>query len=77
MSIKYYKLLDLMNKRGISKGELQKLAGISSATVAKLSANENVSLDVIEKICTALRIQPGDIMECIWGNSGDVWRLFY
>ena len=65
MAIKFYKLLDLMNKRSISKGTLQKMAGISSATVAKLSANEKVSLEVIEKICKALDVQPGDIMECI------------
>jgi len=65
MSIKFYKLLDLLNKRGISKGELQRQAGISSATVAKLSANEYVSLKVIESICTALNVQPGDIMECV------------
>lgn len=65
MAIKFYKLLDLLNKRSISKGELQQMAGISSATVAKLSANERVSLEVVEKICTALKVQPGDIMECV------------
>ena len=63
MSIKYYKLLDMLNKKNISKGELQEMEGISSATLAKLSANEKVSLDVIEKICIALKVQPGDIME--------------
>jgi len=65
MAIKYYKLLDMLNKKGISKGELQEMAGISSATLAKLSANEKVSLDVIEKICIALQVQPGEIMEFI------------
>ena len=65
MSIKYYKLLDMLNKKSISKGELQEMAGISSATLAKLSANEKVSLDVIEKICLALKVQPGDIMEIV------------
>jgi len=65
MSIKFYKLLDLLNKRGISKGELQELAHISSATVAKLSSNKDVSLEVIGKICTALQVQPGDIIECV------------
>ena len=65
MSIKYYKLLDMLNKKSISKGELQEMAGISSATLAKLSANEKVSLEVIEKICLALKVQPGDIMEIV------------
>ncbi|HBF6235854.1 TPA: helix-turn-helix transcriptional regulator, partial [Clostridioides difficile] len=37
--------------------------GASSTTIAKLSSNKNVSLDVIDKICKALDCQPGDIME--------------
>ena len=47
MSIKYYKLLDLLNKRKISKGRLQEMADISSATMAKISAGKPVSLEVI------------------------------
>ena len=65
MALKYYKLLDVLNKKNISKGELQKMAEISSATVAKLSAHERVSLDVIDKICSVLEVQPGDIMEFV------------
>ena len=71
MSIKYYKLLDMLNKKSISKGELQEMAGISSATLAKLSANEKVSLDVIEKICLALKVQPGDITEIVVNKDGE------
>lgn len=63
MSIKFYKLMDLLNRKGISKGDLIEMTGISSATMAKLSANKTVSLDVISKICKALECQPGDIME--------------
>lgn len=65
MSIKFYKLLDLLNKRGISKGELRNMADISSATMAKLSSGKAVSLEVIDRICSALDCQPGDIMEYI------------
>ncbi len=65
MSIKFYKLLDLMNRRGISKEELRTAISSSSATIAKISKNEHVSLEVIEKICKALKCQPGDIMEYI------------
>jgi DNA-binding Xre family transcriptional regulator len=63
--IKFYKLLDLLNRKNISKEELRKAIGASSATISKLSKNEKVSLDVIEKICTYLNCQPGDIMEYI------------
>lgn len=65
MAIKYYKLLDLMNKRGISKGEIQKMAGFSSATMAKISAGKPVSITVISDICRALGCQPGDILEYV------------
>ena len=65
MPIKYYKLLDMMNKRGISKGELQRLAGFSSATMAKLSANKPVMITVIGNVCRALSCQPGDILEYV------------
>ena len=74
MAIKYYKLLDLLNKRGIPKGELQKMAGFSSATMAKLSSNENVSLDIIDKICICLKIQPGDIMECVFDETVNTYE---
>ncbi len=65
MSIKYYKLLDLLNKRKISKGRLQEMADISSATMAKISAGKPVSLEVINRICKALQVQPGDILEYV------------
>lgn len=65
MAIKYYKLLDMLNKKGIAKGELQTKAGFSSATMAKLSANKPVSLTVISDICKALSCQPGDILEYV------------
>ena len=63
MAIKFYKLLDLLNKRGLSKGELQRMAGFSSATMAKLSKGETVTTEIIEKLCNCLDVQPGDIME--------------
>lgn len=65
MGIKYYKLLDLLNRREISKGQLQEMTGISSATMAKLSAHKHVSISVINSICAALDCQPGDIMEYV------------
>jgi DNA-binding Xre family transcriptional regulator len=63
--IKFYKLLDLLNRKGISKEELRVAIGASSATISKLSKNENVSMDVIEKICRFLDCQPGELMEYI------------
>lgn len=63
VAIKYYKMLDLMNRQGIGKEELRKKISISPATMAKISKNQYVSLEVIDKICDVLSCQPGDLME--------------
>jgi DNA-binding Xre family transcriptional regulator len=47
----------------MKKKDLQKLAGISSATITKLGKNENVSTEIIQKICIALECDVCDIME--------------
>lgn len=67
--IKYYRLLDILNRRSMTKEELRQQIGISSATMSKISAHKPVSLDVIDKICDALDCQPGDIIEHISGRE--------
>ena len=61
--IKYYKLFDVLNRREMSKEDLRLLIGVSSATMAKLSKHQYVSMEVIDKICAVLHCQPGDILE--------------
>jgi DNA-binding Xre family transcriptional regulator len=63
LAIKYYKLFDILQRRDLKKTDLIKIAGISSPTLAKLSKGETITTEVIEKICKALDVQPGDIME--------------
>lgn len=63
MAVRYYKLFDLLNHRGMKKTDLLEI--ISSKTIAKLSKGEYLSGEVIEKICFFLGCQPGDIMEFI------------
>lgn len=70
MAIKYYKLIDLLNRRGILKTQFAKDIGISPNTLAKLSNNDIVSLDVIDKACAYLDVQPGEIIEFI---KNDTW----
>ena len=65
MGIYYYRLFDLLNRRNIKKGDLMKMANISSPTMAKLSKNEIVQTDIINRICESLNVQPVDIMEYI------------
>lgn len=61
--ISYKPLLKLMIDRDIKKQDIIKDLNISSATMAKISKNENISLEVIEKLCNYFDVQPGDIIE--------------
>lgn len=65
MAIKFYKLLDVLNKRNLSKGDLKKLAGISSVTMARISKGDSITTEVLNRICAALDIQPGELMEYV------------
>ena len=49
----------------MSKTDLRLKAGISTMSLAKLGKNENVSMDVLKKICKALDCNIGDIMDLI------------
>lgn len=64
MPIKYYKLFDLLTRRSMKKTDLLDIAHISAPTLAKLTKGETVTTEVIDRICIALDVQPGDIMEC-------------
>lgn len=59
----YKKLWKLLIDREMSKTELRLRSGISTAALAKLGKGDNVSLDVLKKICAALQCDIGDIME--------------
>ena len=63
MAISYKKLWKLLIDRDLKKQDLQKLASISAATIAKLGRNESVSTDVLEKICLAMKCEIGEIVE--------------
>lgn len=69
MAISYKKLWKLLIDRDMKKKDLQKLAGISSATMTKLGKNENVNTEVLEKICRALECDISNIMEIIPDNK--------
>ncbi len=65
MTISYKKLWKLLIDKDMKKKDLQRLAGISAASVTKLGKNENVNTEIIEKICTALRCDVCDFMEMV------------
>lgn len=65
MRINYNKLWKLLIDKNMNKKDLKEVAGISSASVAKLGKCENITTDVLLKICVALNVHLEDIMETI------------
>ena len=55
----------------MNKGDLQKLTGLSSATIAKLSKNESITLDVVDRIAVALKVPIYDVVEIISEDALD------
>lgn len=62
-NISYKKLWKLLIDKNLKKKDLQKMAGISSSSIAKLGRNENVNTEIINKICNALDCDTSNIME--------------
>ena len=65
MAISYNKLWKLLIDRKMSKADLRRAAGIAPNTMTKLRRDEEVSMAVLIKICTALGANIGDIMDLI------------
>lgn len=65
MRISYNKLWKLLIDKEMNKHDLKVAAGISSASVAKLGKCENITTDVLLKICEALHVHLDEIMETI------------
>ena len=63
MAVSYKKLWKLLIDRDMKKKDLCQAASISHASIAKLGKNENVTTDVLVKICTALDCDISDIVE--------------
>lgn len=65
MEVSYKKLWKNLIDKDMKKKDLQAKAGISWASVTKLSKGETVSKEVLMKICKTLGCDIGDIMELI------------
>lgn len=63
MPFDYKKLWMLLLQKDMKKKDLEEQAGLSSATIAKLTKGETVTTDVLERICRVLGCDVGDIME--------------
>jgi DNA-binding Xre family transcriptional regulator len=65
MAISYKKLWKLLIDKEITAVQLREKTGIAPNTMTKLRRDEEVSMSVLVKICTALNANIGDIMDLI------------
>lgn len=63
MAVSYNKLWKLLIDKNMKKKELGAVAGISNSLIAKLGKNENVTVEVLDRICIALNCNIEDIVE--------------
>lgn len=65
MAISYKKLWKILIDRDMMKKDLAAAADISNYTISKMSKGENVTVEILGKICKALDCKIDDIMEFI------------
>lgn len=77
MAVSYKKLWKLLIDKDMIKKDLRELTGVSTTTMSRLSKDENVSTEILSKICSAL----GWMLEISWNlfrikkrNSKEVYR---
>lgn len=65
MSFSYNRLWKLAIDKGINKTQLRDMAKITNQTLSRLSKNQNVSMEVLDRICECLDCNVEDIVERI------------
>lgn len=65
MRISYNKLWKMLIDKNMKKSDLKVKTGISSASIAKLGKGDNITTDVLLRICEAMDCHLEDIMETV------------
>ena len=65
MRISYNKLWKMLIDKNMNKQDLKEQSGISAASIAKLGKGENITTDVLLKICKTMNCRVEDILETI------------
>ena len=65
MAVSYKKLCKLLIDLNLKKKDLEEMAGVSHYTMNKLTRDNNVTVDVLEKVCRALGCSLDEIMEFV------------
>ena len=65
MTVSYKKLWKLLIDKDMKKKDLEKAAGISNYVISKMNKGENITVDIVGRICGALDCTPNGIMKFI------------
>ncbi len=65
MTFSYNKLWKLLIDRNMKKKDLMAQTHITGTTIAKMGRGEPVNLEVIGRICRALNVDVGDVVEFV------------
>lgn len=65
MAVSYKRLWKVLVEREMSKADLRKQAEIAPNTMTKLRKNEFVAMPILDKICSVLQTDFGEIMEYV------------
>lgn len=72
VEVSYKKLWKILIDKDMKKKDLQVSAGISWASVTKLSKGERVSMEVLMKVCKTLNCDIGDVVELIPTEENEI-----
>lgn len=70
MDVSYNKFFKILIDRKMKKKDICEQAGIATSTMAKMAKDENVSLDVLVRICRALDCTMDDILDVLPAENG-------
>ena len=71
MATSYKRLWKLLIDKDMKKRDLEQAAGISHYTINKLNRGDNITTEIIEKICLALDCTPDQMMEIVPNNPDE------
>ena len=61
--IRYNKLFELLEQQGKTATNWLRQQGMHPSVVNKLRKNETVTTETIDRLCSLLECQPGDLLE--------------
>lgn len=74
MALSYDKLWNILEQKNITKTEFRKMVDVSSGTLAKMTANEPISLSIVERICDIFQCDVSDLLEYRHEKKERSWK---